>query len=421
MIASVTGYTDASRNWIRDDGADLYAVWTPKSNLYWISGDGAGYSSGTSFISAGDNKYYVKVDLNKDDKFHLGDGDAVGGPSSNTDFTLDTYEQSVGANSTYFNYNGTQKQTFVFVLDIYTLRLSFENFVIYRSSSDKDDDTHTAYGSVAGYSGTIYGDFELRIPVDGINKWSTLCLPFKPTKVQAWGGSVYHDLYPCHRKADGYLYQGYYVIRTPERTTDLPIEDFKQWNDPGDYREGGKYWTPAAETPYIIQWQNGWFMGRYISYWGNDETISASFVAGSAPTADGVVNVLGNATMGSGSVKGAYVLSDEYGDGAWLRDEDPEKSSAVGPFECYIRANETTTENNLVIKRRTGDDTTTGWDEILNYETKEVITVYTISGLRVAQYNDCSFEEAGRRMNAELSEGIYILNAGNESVKLIIR
>ena len=168
-------------------------------------------------------------------------------------------------------------------------------------------------------------------------------------------------------------------------------------------------------------WQLEWFRGKYISFWGNGVTIGATFEEGDAPTADGVVNVLGNATMGSGSVKGAYVLTEEYGDGAWLRGAEVTDESTVGPFECYIRANAETTGKTLVIKRRTGDDTTTGWDEILNYETKEVITVYTISGLRVAQYKDCSFEEAGRRMNAELSEGIYILNAGNESVKLIIR
>ena len=421
LKTSVSGYTDGSGNWIHDGAVDLYAKWTPKANLYWISGDGEGYSSGTAFTSAGDNKYYVKVDLSKDDKFHLGDGDAVGGPSSNTTFTLATSEQSVGANAKYFQYDGTQKQTFIFVLDIYTLKLSFENFVIYKSSSDKSDDTHTAYGSVAGYSGTIFGDFELRLPVTGINKWSTLCLPFKPTKVQAWGGSVYHDLYPCHRKADGYLYQGYYVIRTPEKTTDLPIDDFKQWNDPDDYMESEKYWTPAANTPYIIQWQNSWFMGRYISFWGNDETISASFLAGAAPTKDGVVNVLGNATMGSGSVKGAYVLADEYGDGAWLRDEDVDKSSAVGPFECYIRANAATTGSHLVIKRRTGEETPTGWEDVMNSERKAQVVVYTITGLRVTEYNDCSFDEAGRRLSETYNEGIFIMRAGDESVKLMLR
>ncbi len=426
LVKDVAGYTDVSGNWKHDGNVDLYAVWTPKEHLYWIPGDNSsdkdgGATGAIEFTSVGDGKYYVTIDTDVDDVFHLGDGENAGGPSSSKDFTLATSSCGLNSNANTFTYKGDTKQTIVYVLDLNAVTLDFEHLVIYKPGEDEYD-LHTAIGAVDGYSGTIYGQFEYRQRVDGTNKWSTLYLPYKPTLVQAWGGTSYHDLYPCHRpEADGSLYQGYYVIRTPGQTTNLPIKDFKQWNDPTSYSS----WTPEANTPYIIMWQLEWFRGKYISFWGNGGDtgveFGSSFVPGAAPTADGVVNVLGNGTMVTGYVAGAYVLAEEYGDGAWLRGAEVTDESTVGPFECYIRANGTTTENNLVIKRRTGDDTTTGWDEILNYETKEVITVYTISGLRVAQYNDCSFEEAGRRMNAELSEGIYILNAGNESVKLIIR
>jgi len=426
LVKDVAGYTDASGNWKHDGNVNLYAVWTPNEQLYWIPGANSSDKDGAAdgaieFTSAGDGKYYVTIDTDEDVVFHLGDGENAGGPSSNTNFTLATSSCGLNSNANTFTYNGDTKQTVVYVLDLNAVTLAFEHLVIYKPGEDEYD-LHTAIGAVDGFSGTIYGQFEYRQRVDGLNKWSTLYLPYKPTLVQAWGGTSYHNLYPCHRlEADGPLYQGYYVIRTPGQTTNLPIKDFKQWNDPTSYSG----WTPEANTPYIIMWQLDWFRGKYISFWGNGGdtgvTFGSSFVPGAAPTADGVVNVLGNGTMVTGYVAGAYVLAEEYGDGAWLRGAEVTDESTVGPFECYIRANAETTGKTLVIKRRTGDDTTTGWDEILNYETKEVITVYTISGLRVAQYKDCSFEEAGRRMNAELSEGIYILNAGNESVKLIIR
>ena len=428
LKTSVTGYTDGSGNWIHDGAVDLYAKWTPKEHLYWISGDGAGYSSGTEFTSAGDNKYYVKVDLEATNKFHLGDGSAAGGPSSNTTFTLETSAQNIGANANYFEYKtGEKKQTFVFVLDIYTLQLSIENFVIYKSASDQEYDTHKAYGSETGFDGTIYGDFELRIPVDALGKWSTLYLPFKPTKVQAWGGTAYHNLYPCHRPTsgvnEGKLMQGYYVIRTPYQAANMSLDRFGEWNDPDDHMEGGNLWTPAANTPYIIQWQNSWFIGRYISFWGNTETIEDEddFVFGTAPEADGVINVLGNGTMETINVAGAYVLANDYGDGAWLRDEDVKKTSAVGPFECYILANAKTTGSHLVIKRRTGEETPTGWEDVMNSERKAQVVVYTITGLRVTEYNDCSFDEAGRRLSETYNEGIFIMRAGDESVKLMLR
>lgn len=430
LVENVAGYTDVSGNWKHDGNVNLYAVWTPNEHLYWIPGDDDGAVDGDAegaieFTSAGDGKYYVTIDTDNNQVFHLGDGTNAAGPASptntyHTEFTLATSACGLSTNSYWFKQTGS-KQTIVYVLDINTLQLSFENLVIYKPG-DKSGDGHTAYGSVEGFIGTIYGQFEYRQRVDGINKWSTLYLPYKPTLVQAWGGTSYHNLYPCHRpEADDPLYQGYYVIRTPGQTTNLPIKDFKQWNDPTSYSS----WTPEANTPYIIMWQLDWFRDKYISFWGNGGdagvTFGSDFVPGDAPTADGVVNVLGNGTMVTGYVAGAYVLAEEYGDGAWLRGDKPKDLSTVGPFECYIRANAETTGKTLVIKRRTGEETPTGWEDVLNSERKAQVVVYTITGLRVTEYNDCSFDEAGRRLSETYNEGIFIMRAGDESVKLMLR
>ena len=378
LVADIENYTDGSGNWKRDvgdNGAELtlYALWTPKAHLYWIPGSTSSevgnVSGAVEFTSAGGGKYYVKIDTEKDQLFHLGDGSNAAGPATpaNTDhtqFTLASSASGLGSNAYWFKQTGS-KQTIVYVLDLDNLTLDFENFVIYKPG-DKAGDTHTAYGSADGFNGTIYGTFEYRMPVTAINKWSTLYLPFTPTNVQVYDNdwSAYYDIYPCHRKDDGYLYQGYYVIRTPDDADcrDWPIKDFKNWLDPSE--DGYSTWKPTANTPYIILWQMPYFENKYISFWGNGVTISSSFSAGSAPTQDSVVNVLGNGTMATGDVKAAYVLADDYGNGAWLRDENVEATSAVGPFECYILANSATTTLFPVIGRRTQDETPTGLENI---------------------------------------------------------
>jgi hypothetical protein len=55
-----------------------------------------------------------------------------------------------------------------------------------------------------------------------------------------------------------------------------------------------------------------------------------------------VVNVYGNNTMHSGTVTDAYLLEGDYGGGAWLR-EAVGTERTILPFECFIRASETST------------------------------------------------------------------------------
>lgn len=299
-----------------------------------------------------------------------------------------------------------------------------DNFVIYRSG-DMDGESRTTSDAVYSYAGgTISKPIEYRMKVSELNKWYTLCLPFEVNAVKVWGGTEYLSIYPCHRPSKGEtLRQGYYVIRTPDSeeksgsSVQIELNNFGDWVDPF-YYDG---YVPSANTPYIIQWNMSYFDGKYISFFGAaGQTIPAAMSGVEAPT-DEYIKICGNNSMTNGTVAGVYLLDNDYGAGAWLRAEDVEEKRTILPFECYLIASESTTANNMVIKRRTGEDSATGWEEILNYERKDVITVYTITGYKVAQYENCSFDEAGRRMNGELSEGIYIMNAGNESVKLIIR
>jgi len=293
------------------------------------------------------------------------------------------------------------------------------NFVIYRSG-DKDDDPRAALDDVESYGGgTITETIEFRMKVRDLDMWYSLCLPFTVSAVKVWDevdGPAYYDIVPYYRSS-GTFYTGHYIIRTPEKTTDLSIAEFGKWNDP----ESPTGYKPSKDTPYIIQWHDSYFLGKYISFFGAADQTIPSFSAGSAPSSDNVVNVCVNNSMTTGSVAGAYMLESDYGNGAWLRLDNADESRPIPPFECYLLVNNPTRARYMAIRPgMTVADTPTGWDDVVNSETKTHIVVYSISGICVTQYNDCSINEAGQRLSESYGEGLYILRTDNESVKLMV-
>ncbi|MBQ8939995.1 MAG: InlB B-repeat-containing protein [Paludibacteraceae bacterium] len=296
------------------------------------------------------------------------------------------------------------------------------NFVIYRTGDMAEDD-RAALDDVEFYAGgTISEEIEYRMKVHTLDQWYTLCLPFTVSAVQVWDpddGPNYYDIVPFYRTNDKF-YTGHYIIRTPETVTNYAIETFEEkWLDP----ESPTGYLPSANTPYIIQWHDTYFSGKYISFFSpTGQSIPTDFSAGEAPVLDDVVNIYGNNTMHSGTVRDAYLLEPDYGpSGAWLREAAVGTDRTVLPFECFIRANEATTTRYRILRRgATPDDTPTGWEVVMDSEPMTAITVYTLTGIPVARYDGCSFAEAARRLNAEQAGGIYILRSENESVKLMI-
>ncbi len=295
------------------------------------------------------------------------------------------------------------------------------NFVIYRAG-DKAGDPRAAVDDVEEYAGgTISEAIEYRMKVHTLDQWTSLCLPFEVNAVKVWDpadGPAYFDIVPYYRTG-GKFYNGHYIIRTPKTATDLAIAEFDQWNDP----TSATGYVPAKNTPYIIQWHDGYFLDKYISFFGAaGQSIPSSMSSvRAAPSSDNVVNVYGNDAMVSGSVRDAYLLESDYGSsGAWLR-KNIGTNRTINPFECYILANSATTTRYRILRRgATPDDTPTGWDDVCNAEPKTDIMVYTITGFPVARYYDCSFTEAAQRLHREQGEGIYILRSANESVKLMV-
>ena len=386
-------------------------------NISTIGGDAMGYVDIS--LAANTNYQFTIIDKQGSGATYKNGSDHVyymtNGNSYVWDFsTSKTYNCGIttaGAGTYRFMWNITDK----------TMSVIYPNFVIYRSG-DKSDDPRATEDDVESYDGgTISKAIEFRMKVRDLDMWYTLCLPFTVNAVKVWDeeDGQYYAIEPYYRTEVGAtLNGGHYIIRKPKQTIDLPISEFGDWRDPTSATD----YVPTKDTAYIIQWHNSYFLNKYVSFFGaTGQTIPTSFTAGAAPSVDNVVNVHGNNSMQSGSVAGAYLFEADYGNGAWLRSENVNEARTINPFECYVRASSGTTGRFFVIRRgMTIEDTATGWDDVLNSETKEHILVYSLSGICVTQLHDCSLTEAGQRLSESLSEGLYILYAGNESVKLMV-
>lgn len=239
------------------------------------------------------------------------------------------------------------------------------NFVIYRTG-DKESDPRAVWDDVKSYDGgTISETIEFRMKVNELDYWYTLCLPFTVTAVKVWDeedGRQYYDIVPYWR-TKGTYYTGHYILRRPVTTTNFAIEGFEgkdRWIDP----ESSDV-LPSKNIPYIIQWHDEYFQGKYISFFGTaGQTIPTAMDKGSYASSDETVNIYGNNSMTTGTVHDAYLLEPDYGpNGAWIR-EDIGTERSVLPFECFILANSTTTAKYRVLRRDMADDTPTGLDTL---------------------------------------------------------
>ena len=241
------------------------------------------------------------------------------------------------------------------------------NFVIYRTG-DKASDPRAVWDDVESYEGgTISETIEFRMKVNELDYWYTLCLPFEVNAVKVWDevDGKYYDIVPYWR-TNGTYYTGHYILRRPVTTTDFAIEGFEgrdRWIDPES-----RGVLPSKNIPYIIQWHDAYFQDMYISFFGDAgqtiQTIQTAMDEVSYASSDETVNIYGNNSMTTVTVRDAYLLDPDYGpDGAWIR-EDIGTERSVLPFECFILANSTTTAKYRVLRRDMADDTPTGLDTL---------------------------------------------------------
>ena len=239
------------------------------------------------------------------------------------------------------------------------------NFVIYRTG-DKSSDPRAVWDDVESYEGgTISETIEFRMKVNELDYWYTLCLPFEVNAVRVWEDGAYYKIEPYWRTegTEGTYYTGHYILRRPVTTTDFAIEGFEgkdRWIDPKSSDV-----LPSMNIPYIIQWHDEYFQGKYISFFGDaGQTIPTAMDKGSYASSDETVNIYGNNSMTTGTVRDAYLLDPSYGTyGAWMREEIGTDRSVL-PFECFILANPATTAKYRVLRRDMADDTPTGLDTL---------------------------------------------------------
>ena len=253
----------------------------------------------------------------------------------------DSYGEPFNTELSWTNSNVTETQNSF-------AKFKSTNFVIYRTG-DMSSDPRAAYDDVESFAGgEISEEIEFRMQVSHLDQWYSLCIPFEVNAVKVWDeeDDAYYDLVPYYRSY-GTFYTGHYVIRTPEliNNDSIATANFSNWNDPSsptDYR-------PSKNTPYIVQWHNAYFEGRYVSFFGAaGQSIPTAMTVKAAPKTKNYVSVRGNDAMVDGTVVDAYTLN---GDEIWERPVDKGKSVTIQPFECYIRANSEVTNKYLVIRR----------------------------------------------------------------------
>ena len=357
LNANVDGFTDAGGHWTKTSNADLWAHW-----------------SRTITLDKNGGKTNGSVTVTYKDKATTPIAPVYSG------YTLEGYYAEAGCTTKVMNTDGSLVANVSGYTDgssnwtnktaaVLYAKWTSPNFVIYRTG-DKAGDPHALSDAVESFAGgTISKPIEFRMKVSRLDKWYTLCLPFTVTAVKVWDeeDGQYYDIVPYYRSG-GTFYTGHYIIRTPVSTTDFAIENFDsrdRWVDPSKAD-----FLPSANRPYIIQWHDGYFSGKYISFFGpTGQTIPTSMNQGANTSSDETVNIYGNNCMTSGTVRDAYMLDPDYGSGgAWLR-EEVGTDRTVLPFECFIRANATTTAKYRVLQRDM-DDTPTGWDTVSETENK---------------------------------------------------
>ena len=327
------------------------------------SGDVVGYVDIS--LSANTNYQFTMYDKQESQTYKNGSDQVyymTNGNSHNWSFATDkTYNCGIttaGAGTYRFIWNITDKK----------MTVTYPNFVIYRTG-DKAGDERATEDDVESYDGgTISQAIEFRMRVNRLDYWYTLCLPFTVTAVKVWDeeDGQYYDIVPYWR-TEGKYYTGHYILRKPVTTTNFAIEGFEdkdRWIDP----ESSDV-LPSKNIPYIIQWHDTYFQDMYISFFGRaDQIIPTAMDNGSYASSDETVNIYGNNSMTTGTVRDAYLLDPSYGtDGAWMREEIGTDRSVL-PFECFILANEKTTAKYRVLRRDMADNTPTGLDTLFKTE-----------------------------------------------------
>ncbi len=337
-------------------------------------------------------------------------------------YTDHSRNRIMAAAETFTNSESLVYATLTF--DAATWTFSFErlqNYVIYHHDQAPD-------GEIEEYAGgTILQPIEYRRKFEK-DTWYSIYFPFDVTAVQVIDDEdgLYYDLKPYYRSSNGVLHSRHYIIRKATPATNMDISKFESkigesgWLDPeGENKAAVDSWLPEKNTPYMIQFHNDYYTDKWIAFIGAaGSTFATDFVLGDAPADSGFVNIYGNNTLHSTSLTTrTYMINyNEYEGSAWTRFDE---GTTLYPFEVYLRAEAKTTEQHQVLGRRPKqEDTATAVDDI--YSETSCLRVYTLTGQLLLTLYHITPDDAGRQLQQQLGQGIYILHSDHSSYKLII-
>ena len=232
-------------------------------------------------------------------------------------------------------------------------------------------------------------------------------------------------IYPSYRNGGTYT-QGYYILRTPYTTTGLEIDKYSSktegWCDPSESN-----YKPEKDKPYIFQFHDNYYVGKYMVIFGAGyQTIASDFTAGTAPASDEVTNICVNNTMHSADFTNTcYMLGDGANSAYWWRHQG---TTTIYPFETYVLTSTETARKYFVLRRDGIDENyeeetpgiATETERVRNNEIHPLLQVYSVSGQLICTYRNTNIATMMETLQWQLPAGVYIIRGADEPLKLIL-
>lgn len=243
--------------------------------------------------------------------------------------------------------------------------------------------------------------------------WEDLTMPFEVENIMVYDTEdhQYYELKAQYNDG-GTTKKGKFLLR--KQQDNVSGADFvESWYD-------GDTPLPIKHQPYAIRFTSNYYADKYVLFCGaKGQDIETSFTKGAAPTADDQYTVYGNPTMQTQSVGNAYMLPADHSDETYRLVE----GASVKPFETYVLASDQTMSVMKKIAPWTGaPNIASSLDEVAITLTEQpVVELFTLTGLRLGVWYQCSMQRVADECAMNYPAGCYIIRAGENTVKVIVR
>lgn len=270
--------------------------------------------------------------------------------------------------------------------------------------------------------------------------WTTISVPFEVERVAVYDATndEEYPLFPRFHNNSKDV-EGYYYLKTfPDwSTSNVAIRDFQStWQqltvatdydgmDGSNISNSEEEWLaanvkPAKNTPYAIQFPySGYYETNWVIFYGAAfQTIDKVFNGGTSITLTSgdydfdKVRLQCNNTMKPSSALTQIYMLEENPAALFTRRE----SQAVPAFESYVIGTSQVRARYTVLRVQEDDPIETGIERPTM--TTGAGEIYTISGIRVASFDDS--EQMETLLNT-INAGVYVVRVGTQINKVFVR